>query len=309
MSKIVLAKNFHNTIFQYSIRILFIIFCAQIPLAAQSKSDIANGLRAQKNGKYAQNFVPEEEEHPFALDPAGDILITTGAAALIGADYLIDHNNKKKNKNPVFSGFIYDPETITGIDSVFMNSYSKTLDLTGDVLQIATMLTPAIVMFSAPKSDMFTIGVMYAESVLWAYGAKEFGKTIANRVRPYMYYSGYPTSGVEDGDWHKSFPSGHSTLAFNAAAFTSYTFSTYFPDSKLKVPVIVGSYALATATAYMRMRSGNHFFTDVLTGAIIGTNTGLLVPLLHTYFAQLNKSGRGFTARILPTGLLLKYSY
>lgn len=309
MSKICIAEKFHNAIFQHSIRILFLIFCAQIPLAAQSKSDIANGLRAQKNGKYAQDFVPEEEEHPFALDPVGDTVVTAGAVALIGADYLIDRNNKKKNKAPVFSGFTYNPDTITGIDSVFMNPYSRTYDLTGDVLQIAAILTPAIVMFKAPKSDMFTIGMMYAESVLWAYGAKELGKTITNRIRPYMYYSGYPSSEVSSGDWHKSFPSGHTTFAFNAAAFTSYTFSTYFPDSKLKIPVILGSYSLAAATAYMRMRSGNHFFTDVLTGAIIGTNTGLLVPLLHTYFAQLNKSGRGLTARVLPNGLLLKYSY
>lgn len=289
--------------------LVFFILCAQIPLSAQSKSDIANGLRAQKNGKYSQDFVPSEEEHPFALDPVGDTLITVGGAAFLGVDILLEKRNKKKNKEPIFIGSPYDPETISGIDSIFMNPYSKKLDTVGDVLQVATMLTPAIVMLSAPKSDFFTIGTMYAESILWAYSAKEFGKVIANRIRPYMYYSGYPQNEVDSGDWHKSFPSGHTTLAFNAAAFTSYTFSTYYPDSKLKIPVIAASYSLAAATAYMRMRSGNHFFTDVLTGAVIGTNTGLLVPILHTYFAQLNKSGRGLTARILPNGLILKYAY
>ena len=301
--------NVHHKFSHYVLSLMLFILCAQIPLTAQSKSDIANGLRAQKDGKYAQDFVPSKEEHPFALDPVGDTVITLGGAALLGADYLIEKRNKKKNNAPIFIGSPYDPESITGIDSVFMNPYSKNLDIAGDVLQIATMLTPAIVMLKAPKSDFLTIGMMYLESMLWAYSAKEFGKNIANRIRPYMYYSGYPQSEVDSGDWHKSFPSGHTTLAFNAAAFTSYTFGTYFPDSKLKIPVIAASYSLAAATAYMRMRSGNHFFTDVLTGAVIGTNTGLLVPILHTYFAQLNKSGRGLTARLLPNGLILKYAY
>ena len=301
--------NVHHKFSHYVLSLMLFILCAQIPLTAQSKSDIANGLRAQKDGKYAQDFVPTKEEHPFALDPVGDTVITLGGAALLGADYLLEKRSKKKNSAPIFVGTPYDPDSITGIDSLFMNPYSKNLDIAGDVLQVAAMLTPAIVMIAAPKSDFLTIGTMYFESMLWAYSAKEFGKVLANRIRPYMYYSGYPQSEVDSGDWHKSFPSGHTTLAFNAAAFTSYTFGTYFPDSKLKLPVIAASYSLAAATAYMRMRSGNHFFTDVLTVAVIGTNTGLLVPILHTYFAQLNKSGRGLTARILPNGLLLKYAY
>ena len=309
MSASIFSFSFNNKFSHGIMAVMLFIFCAQIPLMAQSKSDIANGLRAQKEGKYAQDFVPTKEEHPFALDPVGDTVITLGGAAFLGVDFLLERRSKKKNSAPVFIGTPYDPDSITGIDSLFMNPYSKNLDLAGDVLQIATMLTPAIVMLKAPKSDFLTIGMMYLESMLWAYSAKEFGKVLANRIRPYMYYSGYPQSKVDSGDWHKSFPSGHTTLAFNAAAFTSYTFGTYFPDSKLKIPVIAVSYSLAAATAYMRMRSGNHFFTDVLTGAVIGTNTGLLVPILHTYFAQLNKSGRGLTARLLPNGLILKYAY
>ena len=176
--------NVHHKFSHYVLSLMLFILCAQIPLTAQSKSDIANGLRAQKDGKYAQDFVPTKEEHPFALDPVGDTLITVGGAAFLGVDYLIEKRNEKKNNAPIFIGSPYDPDSITGIDSVFMNPYSKTLDITGDVLQVATMLTPAIVMFAAPKSDFLTIGMMYAESILWAYSAKEFGKNIANRIRP-----------------------------------------------------------------------------------------------------------------------------
>ena len=32
----------------------------------------------------------------------------------------------------------------------------------------------------------------------------------------------------------------------------------------------------------MRVASGSHFLTDVLAGAVIGTASGILVPMIHT---------------------------
>ena len=71
-------------------------------------------------------------------------------------------------------------------------------------------------------------------------------------------------------------------MAFASAGFVSYVFSRYYPESKLKVPVIVTAYTAATTTAVLRILSGNHFMTDVLTGALLGTLWGVGVPMLHT---------------------------
>ncbi|MBU1241038.1 phosphatase PAP2 family protein, partial [Myxococcota bacterium] len=38
---------------------------------------------------------------------------------------------------------------------------------------------------------------------------------------------------------------------------------------------------LAAAVAYLRIAGDKHYFSDVLTGAAIGTVMGVLVPLLH----------------------------
>ena len=48
--------------------------------------------------------------------------------------------------------------------------------------------------------------------------------------------------GVKMNHW-LSFPSGHTTLAFTGAAYTSYVFSKYNPSSSWKWPVIISSYA------------------------------------------------------------------
>ncbi|MBR6215791.1 MAG: hypothetical protein IKQ84_05220, partial [Spirochaetaceae bacterium] len=59
------VQDIHHKFPHFILTLMLFILCAQIPLSAQSKSDIANGLRAQKDGKYAQDFVPTKEEHPF----------------------------------------------------------------------------------------------------------------------------------------------------------------------------------------------------------------------------------------------------
>ena len=71
-------------------------------------------------------------------------------------------------------------------------------------------------------------------------------------------------------------------MAFASAGFVSYVFSRYYPDSKWKAPIIAASYSLAATTAVLRIMSGNHFMTDVLAGALLGTLWGIGIPMLHT---------------------------
>ncbi|MDR0382654.1 MAG: phosphatase PAP2 family protein, partial [Spirochaetaceae bacterium] len=44
---------------------------------------------------------------------------------------------------------------------------------------------------------------------------------------------------------------------------------------------IFGAYTLATGIASMRIISGSHFLTDVLTGTAIGSFYGWIIPFLH----------------------------
>ena len=151
---------------------------------------------------------------------------------------------------------------------------------------------------------------MYGETLLIANGIKEWMKILVNRPRPYMYYDGYPQDKVDDGDWNCSFPSGHSTMAFAGAAFTSYLFNMYFPDSQWRFVVTGVSFGLAAITAGMRMASGNHFFTDVLTGAVLGTICGFAVPYMHTesYYKMFRKEKKA-SVNASPLGFSFQYKF
>ena len=65
------------------------------------------------------------------------------------------------------------------------------------------------------------------------------------------------------------------------AAFLSTTFSQEFPESRWKIPVIIGSFTLSSFVGVTRILSGDHFLTDVLAGAAIGSLYGWLIPTLH----------------------------
>lgn len=221
------------------------------------------------------------EQDVFKLDWVTDGLIAGNIAAVNGAGFLME------DKEIAVKPGLLSVEEINSFDRWSAFSYSKPIDITSDILQYTSFLLPAV-LFTTDKDQWLTVGVMYAESALLSYGLKNLGKALVTRYRPYNYFEGAPVH--EDNDFLKSFPSGHTTMAFTGASFASYTFSQYFPDSPWKIPVIAGSYVLAGATAALRIASGNHFFSDVLAGAVIGSLSGWIIPYVHRVEKKINKS-------------------
>ncbi len=177
----------------------------------------------------------------------------------------------------VFSQNIFD---INGFDRLLMYPYSKPLDYAGTVFEGLSLLTPGLLWPVSPRKFGF-ISIQYAEALALAYGVKELCKYSVSRPRPYTYFSGAPEKKIANGDWDDSFISGHATLSFTAAGFTSYIYSRTFPDSPYKALVTASSYALAATTASLRIASGNHFASDVLCGALAGTAIGVLIPFIN----------------------------
>lgn len=204
------------------------------------------------------------------------LLFGTGLA-LNGTSFIIEKT--RDTKSPDFPFYIED---INPLDRKMAFAYSSSLHKISTVSCVAGLLTPGLLAFATDSSEWLTISLMYAEAFLLANGIKELTKTFVFRPRPYMYFDGYPQKKIDEGDWDDSFFSGHTTLAFTGAAFTSYVFAKYHPDSPWRFAVAAGSYALAAATGIMRVAGGNHFATDVLVGAVVGTACGILVPWLHT---------------------------
>lgn len=233
----------------------------------------------------------------FQLEPKKDAILFGTGIALNGVYLLNDkvlHINKKEFTS------IPDINTVNSFDKTFMQPYSKTLDTIADGFVGLAFASP-LLFIGTNMEDSPTIITMYLETLLLAKGATDTLKSFVQRTRPFMYYENYPQEFVDDGDWCFSWPSGHTTYAFATAAFVSYTYSKLNPDSKWKYAVIGGSYTIALSTGILRMCSGNHFATDVITGALFGTAWGFFVPWLHTIKSENN------ALTITPTGFNLTF--
>ena len=86
--------------------------------------------------------------------------------------------------------------------------------------------------------------------------------------------------GFKGGENYRSFPSGHTTAAFAAAAAVSAETSRWYPQLTYFGigPVL---YAGAAAVGLSRMYNNRHWASDVITGAMIGTFAGTKVVRYH----------------------------
>jgi membrane-associated phospholipid phosphatase len=100
----------------------------------------------------------------------------------------------------------------------------------------------------------------------------------AARKRPYVRE--LPPGTATGGDDNRSFPSGHTALAFSLAT-ASGTVATM--RGYRHAPWVWGAgMTLAAFTGYLRMAADKHYASDVVVGALVGSLVGWTVPyLLH----------------------------
>lgn len=167
---------------------------------------------------------------------------------------------------------------VCGSLSAISFEYNKDLSTISDMTMGLTLVLPAVFALSAPPSDYLKIGTSYTTTILTSYfGVRSPLKALIDKPRPYVGEVNRPPDTSKDYD---SFPSGHSLMAFSAAAYTHTAYRFWYPDSKtLKTASIVG-WTLACTTAALRVASGNHDLVDVLAGAALGSAVGFLGPYL-----------------------------
>lgn len=256
----------------------------------------------------SKRCITETEGSPFKICPVQDGILLGASALTFGSSYLYI---KKIGSFKDYDDFTYDKDDINPLDRKFARKYSKNLDHLATVTDAMLYAMPFAVygteflLSNMDKNEALTTLVMYAQSAFITNTVKQATKMAVNRVRPYMYFDDFPEDKVEDDDFQFSFPSGHTIDAFMNATFLSYTFCKYYPDSKYRAPIIAASYGVAAATGALRMASGNHFFTDVLGGAALGSAIGFAVPFLHTFAAR--KSTSDMQLALSPTEISLSF--
>jgi undecaprenyl-diphosphatase len=175
-----------------------------------------------------------------------------------------------------------DIDKVNGFDRLAMFGYTRGLDRASDYVQYAAAALPLALALGINQDQAIAAGVIYFEVMSRAFFAKNTLKFLFPRVRPWVYLA--PVTGTSPEVWegNDSFPSGHSTMAFAAAAFGVTVAVLDLPSgSPWLLPFTAAEVSLAVVTASLRVFSGMHFMTDVLAGAVLGTAIGIALPLVH----------------------------
>ncbi|MFH0988804.1 MAG: phosphatase PAP2 family protein [bacterium] len=201
-----------------------------------------------------------------------DWLEFSGVAGIIVASSLLDqtvHERVRSAGGDGFNGNVWDLPTLYG-----------TLG-TGASLSFGTYATGLL----TSNDELRVTGAMMGESVLLAGATTWIVKYVAGRSRPFMNQGAGEFSVFQSSYNRQSFPSGHTTIAFALSTVLAERIDT--PLARFSL------YSLAALTGCARMVNNQHWFSDVLGGAAIGTAAALFV--LHNSTGQKNSTPRNDT--------------
>ena len=239
-------------------------------------------------------------QSPYTLQTGREIrllsagVITVGASAALGTtvDPLTKAEVAALNRND-----------INAFDRGAAYHWSTSADRLSDVTFAGNVAVVGLLTVGTKpmRQDIKTVGIMYLETLLLANGIERTVKDITQRTRPFVFNPDAPLDEKLTRDARQSFFSGHATNAFATAVFTGEVFRHYFPDSRLKAVVWVGSLGLATATCVLRYEGGLHYPSDLIAGAAFGSLVGWGIPKLHEVKDQ-SQLGRRLDIRPWSTG-------
>lgn len=124
------------------------------------------------------------------------------------------------------------------------------------------------------RSDFKRVGLEIIEAFALAGVGTQIIKHLAGRARPFTGDGpGYFTGPTTSSNKYLSFISGDVTSAF--------ALSTVLSEEMRSLPFSVFVYSLASATAFQRIYTDQHWFSDTVGGAIWATAIGIAVVKLN----------------------------
>jgi membrane-associated phospholipid phosphatase len=123
------------------------------------------------------------------------------------------------------------------------------------------------------------LGLHGTEAILMANAITNTTKMIAGRARPFVHDDSASADfklfrGFKGRDF-QSFPSGHATTAFAAAAASTAESQNIWPGHQLLVGAVM--FSGATLVGVSRMYDDQHWASDVAVAAMVGTFSGFKV--------------------------------
>lgn len=171
---------------------------------------------------------------------------------------------------------------ISGIDKRTVSQFSRRASTQSDYFKNGIVLVPFSLLLSKQgRENAHELLVMYTEVLAFNGSATFFAKNAVGRYRPYTYNPNVPLDLKLTNTSRKSFFSGHTSHVASLSFFTAKVFNDLYPESNFRYLVWAGAVTTPAITAYLRVKAGKHFPTDVMVGYGVGALIGYFIPHLH----------------------------
>lgn len=226
-------------------------------------------------GMYAQQV-----GNPYRLNWQLDVPLSVGGAGgIVAGEWL---NRTKRTLSPDDIALLQVQDIKPRFDRFVTRLWQPRAQKASDVVLYGTAALPLILLADANmRRHTPKLALIGLETYLVNAAFTALTKELVQRRRPFVYNPAAPMHKKTAPDATSSFFSGHTSATAAASFMTAKMYADYYPKSRFKPYVWAGAALLPAATAYLRVRGGKHYITDVVTGYLVGAAVGILVPQLH----------------------------
>ena len=192
-----------------------------------------------------------------------------------------------------------DPATLNALDRPFAGHHRPGWSVAGTAVSAFVLGAPLpiLLMAEAPRAAANDM-VVIAEAVMVAAATSVVFEVGARRPRPFLYGTEAPLAERMDTNASLSFFSGHTAYTFDATIATWFTLNRLHVAPKWRRLALGIGLTASAFVAVSRVISGDHFPSDVMTGAAVGSLYGYLIPALHKRRMTFAPSITGSTASL-----------
>ncbi len=183
---------------------------------------------------------------------------------------------------PAHCAPLCDKEDLPGIDRPAAGNYDTRWRLASDIT-VGVTLGASIGLLYAVESPWPATqdAVVIAQAALISSALSAVSSAASRRPRPYAYGETAPLDERSSPHAALSFFSGHTAIAFASTTSVFRLLQRRFPGTAWPWIWLAAAGGASTIIGVSRVAAGDHFTTDVIVGAVVGSSMGLIVPWLH----------------------------
>ena len=243
-----------------------------------SLTAISTKASAQDTLSY-QNRINEKPAPVYKIKNAIDLPLT---AATVGWSLYGMSKIYGRDQVPVAELNALQKSNINRFDRPVADNYSLKSKELSDKFFYGSMPLPLILMADKRiRKDALKVGILYLEAMGTTGTIYTSSAMIVNRFRPYAYNTNVDIGVRQRGGARNSFFAGHPSVVATSTFFMAKVYSDYHPEMRNKWILYSVAGAATATTAVLRVKAGQHFYSDVITGVTIGTLSGILIPHFH----------------------------